>query len=100
MGDCVVMGTDSEVTMTPVERTCDIDTLVDYVRDFDQRIGKVFERVDQTVKDVQFEIDETLRGLVKEFIIGPLENIEDGARCGIMTVFYNEFVDGLCFQGA
>lgn len=96
-GDCIQSS--GEVGfITPIE--CDLPTLNEYFRDFDERIELVFRRVDLQASQTQNEIDVNMRKLVKRFILDPIDGIADGAGCGFLSIIYREFVDGLCFQGA
>merc|ERR1712113_821969 len=80
-------------------RVCDLDEFVAYVNEFDTRIAKAMQRIDDAVQDVTATINANMRELVEIHLTKPIEEIVTGATCGWMSSYYQELIDGMCFQG-
>jgi len=86
-------------TMTTMERSCTLAQYTQYIRDFDTRIRLVFERLDATSQALQSRINVDLQNLVNRDLVNPIGNAAAGVTCGFIGVFYQQMIDGLCYQG-
>jgi len=93
--DCVL----SDGSMDVQDATCTLPELVQYVQDFDIRINKVLQRLDNDVAAVANDISVGLVNLVNTMLIDPLIAVAEGLRCSWLGQFYHQFVGGVCFQG-
>lgn len=93
-GGCVK----ADGTMTRKSKTCNLADFVTYVQEFGDRIEKVMRRIDDTVEKKGSDIDQGLRDVVQEHIIGPIEGIANGVTCGFIGEAYDNFVGGMCYQ--
>lgn len=96
--DCV-QATDQVFSITRKEKTCTLAQFVTYVRDWHQRLEKVFTRVDEAVPEVQSTITTGLQNLVRATLVSPINRIIDLSQCGYLKVEYGNLVDGLCYRG-
>jgi len=86
-------------TMTLKPRSCDLAEFQQYARDFDERVRLIFKRLDFAVEEASNHIDTRLRGLMEEHVLGPIDRIADGATCGFLAGYYQNMIDGFCYQG-
>jgi len=86
-------------TMQKKEKTCNLPTFVNYIRDFQLRINKTFGRVDKSVANAGPVITSKMKVTVNQYIISPIDVIADGIGCAFLGDAYAQVVEGLCYQG-
>jgi len=79
-------------------RTCTLAEFDTYYNEFDVRVRKTMERIDDSATRKAAEIKTSLKNLVDEFLIDPVTNLVNGLTCGWLPPYYHGFIDGLCFQ--
>lgn len=77
---------------------CSLQEFTEYTKKFDERMDKVFSRLDQTVNEIKDEITTQLRQLVEREITQPIDRVADGVNCGFIGSHYQGVVDGMCYQ--
>jgi len=86
-------------TLHRKEITCTLPDFVTYVSGFDQRIDRVLSNLDTSVVAVKSKINVDMQATVRTYMLQPIEEIADGVTCGFLALYYQEMIDGLCYQG-
>lgn len=98
-GDCISRDAAGALKMIPKARTCTLAEFVQYVSEFDERLTRVFARLDSATAFVTSKINVDMRGLTDTYIVSPVNEMMDTAGCGALGVIFQGFVDGMCYQG-
>jgi hypothetical protein len=85
--------------MRRVKRSCDRDEYVRYLRNFDNRTEKVMARIDMATVMGMSSLKHVLDQAYMEHILGPAIRLSDKTTCDFMAQYYQESLDGLCWQG-
>lgn len=94
-GDCLQAdGTMSEETVS-----CDLANYTAYLADFDSRIDTVLRRIDATVEVLKIDINVTMRRLLDEEILQPLDEMAGSMNCNYLGTLYEGLVHSMCYQG-
>jgi len=92
--DC--LGADG--TMKVKKLSCSLAEFELYMQQFDVRIDKVMKRVDSAARSVATKIHVDMSTAVEKHVLTPVLHVADGLRCGFLAGFYQETIDGLCYQ--
>mmetsp|Transcript_53445 Transcript_53445/g.115513 ORF Transcript_53445/g.115513 Transcript_53445/m.115513 type:complete len:875 (-) Transcript_53445:149-2773(-) len=92
--DCLRSGN----VMVRREKACTLVEFEVYMRDFDERIRKVIERLDDAVPTALTNIDLDMRRIVKEFVQDPINGVVGGSNCNFLSDAYHGIIDGYCYQ--
>jgi hypothetical protein len=95
-GDCLQAdGTMSEETVS-----CDLANFTAYLADFDSRIDMALRRIDATVEVLKSDINVTMRRLLDQEILQPLDEMAGSMNCNYLGTLYDGLVQSMCYQGA
>jgi hypothetical protein len=94
-GDCLLV----DGTMSEEIVSCDLANFTAYLADFDGRIDTVLRRIDATVEALKSDINVTMRRLLDEEILQPLDEMADSMNCNYLGTLYDGLVHSMCYQG-
>ncbi|CAE7720134.1 unnamed protein product [Symbiodinium pilosum] len=84
---------------TSEEYSCSLSEFVTLVQDYDQRLNKVFARMDTATTDSFTAIQTNLKALLDQYFLSKITLIGNGVTCGFMGTAYKGVVDGMCYGG-
>jgi len=94
LNDC--LGAEGAVKVK--KQSCSLAEFELYMEQFDERIDKVMKRVDGAARSVATKIHVDMSTAVEKHVLTPVLQAADGLRCGFLAGFYQETIDGLCYQ--
>jgi hypothetical protein len=97
--DMCVTGSAGSYTMETVTQYCDLEEFTVYIQDFDTRLQKVFDLVDDETDNVKNKINVDMKGLLDNHIMNPLDDMADSMQCNFLAPLYKGVVHAFCFQG-
>lgn len=81
------------------QRTCSLPEFAKYVRAFGPRLEKVLQRLDEQMEREQPSIGSTMRMLMEEHVLHRSDFIANGVTCKFFASYYQELINGSCYQG-
>jgi hypothetical protein len=94
-GDCL----QSDGSLIQQSVPCDLADYTAYLAGFDGRINTVLQRIDHTAEEVKNDINVTMRQLLDEEILSPLDELADSMNCNYLSTLYDGLLESMCFQG-
>jgi len=88
----------SDGSLRRKHRTCTLSEFVKYVRDFDQRLERLLAQVDDKVRAEMPNVKTAMSTLMRDHAIDRTDALANGATCNFVATYYQEFIDGLCYQ--
>jgi len=94
-GDCLR----ADGTMKAKEYSCTLAEFTLLTSQFNDRLDKVFKRMDGAASSSMTKINVDMRKLVNVNIIDKITTVAEGLTCGFLGVAYQEFIDAACYAG-
>uniref|UniRef100_A0A7S0FAR8 Uncharacterized protein n=1 Tax=Pyrodinium bahamense TaxID=73915 RepID=A0A7S0FAR8_9DINO len=94
-GDCLQPNGNAVIK----ELSCNLTEFKQYVNDYDGRISNVLDWLDEAVLATRDNISVSLKRLVEDRVLAPLNEVLDDTSCGFLATQYDKLVEGLCYQG-
>jgi len=93
--DC--LGTDGAVKRK--HKTCSLPEFTDYIHAHEQRLRKVLQRLDEQMQLHQPDIGSAMRLLMERHAVHRSDFIANGVTCKFFATYYQELINGFCYQG-
>mmetsp|Transcript_90910 Transcript_90910/g.294173 ORF Transcript_90910/g.294173 Transcript_90910/m.294173 type:complete len:881 (-) Transcript_90910:146-2788(-) len=88
-----------DAKMTVKEKTCNLEEFTVYVRKFHERLGAIFQRLDEQMATELPSLRASIRTLMNDHVMSRTDAIANGVTCNFLSSYYQEMINGLCYQG-
>mmetsp|Transcript_8981 Transcript_8981/g.22632 ORF Transcript_8981/g.22632 Transcript_8981/m.22632 type:complete len:873 (+) Transcript_8981:76-2694(+) len=96
--DCIITQDGEKVTKMMSE-SCSLAELRDHLAKFDERLDKVFQRLDAQTESMFPKISSDLRTATDKYLLNPVKDMINGLNCGFMAIAWQGWINSLCYQG-